>query len=301
LIGGVVIVIATGGASSEMIRTPTVRWPSASNSFTAPFAARAAFQRCAAMVAVCQSRPGTRTWRRCSATAFARLPLGRASKRGLARIVVSRSRFLLAPLPLELRVAPHRHSHASRGSPRLSTPRVRVCTMNRMRLRRVAFRVGLAFGVLLFIASMAKMPAHPEGPPQELPWYLFYASFAVTVFTFVGVGIAGWTSGLKRRRDLGLRLSLFLAMMLALALGGLAIHVYVNAPYNRVECERNGLAPHHIACSYHNRNTPQAHDRALYLTGTSAAVVFLAAVVFRADDRKRYIDPGTGAARGLTT
>jgi hypothetical protein len=132
---------------------------------------------------------------------------------------------------------------------------------------------GLLAAAGLFLASFAMMPAHPEGPPRPLPWYVFYASLAVAALTIAAVGISAWRSGESRRRDLGVRGALMTGTLLTVGFVGFAFHAYLNAPYNRVECARDGYPPHRLACSYHNRNTPLAHRRAGYLTGAGFAVL----------------------------
>jgi len=142
-----------------------------------------------------------------------------------------------------------------------------------MATRRVLLTGGLLAAAGLFVVSLAMMPAHPEGPPRPLPWYVLYASLAVAALTIAAVGISAWRSGEGRRRDLGVRAVLMTGTVLTVGLVGLAFHVYLDAPYNRVECARDGYPPHRLACSYHNRNTPVAHREAGYLMGASFVVL----------------------------
>jgi hypothetical protein len=141
-----------------------------------------------------------------------------------------------------------------------------------MSARRAVVVGGLLAAVLLFVASLALMPAHPEGPPRPRPWYLFYASLAVATLTVAAAGISVWRSGEGRRRDLWVRAALIAGVLATIALVGLAFRVYLAPPHDLVECARNLLPPHQLACSYHNRNTPLAHREAGQLVAAALAV-----------------------------
>jgi hypothetical protein len=159
--------------------------------------------------------------------------------------------------------------------------------MGSMTIRRAVLAAGLTTAAALFVASLAAMPAHPEGPPRPLPWYLFYASFAVAALTISAVAICAWRSDESRRRDLGVRTLLLTGILVTLGLVGLAFHAYLSPPHNLVECERNGLPPHQLACSYANRNTPLAHEQAASLAGAGVVVFLGTLAVLGGAERRR--------------
>ena len=103
-------------------------------------------------------------------------------------------------------------------------------------------------------------------------------------------GLSARRSGEGCRRDLGVRAALMTGTLLTIGLAGLAFHVYLDAPYNRVECARDGYPPHRLACSYHNRNTPVAHRQAGYLMGAGfVALVGTLGVLGWAEKRRLLV------------
>ena len=154
-------------------------------------------------------------------------------------------------------------------------------------MRRAFLVGGLAMAAGLFTAALLLMPAHPEGPPRPLPWYVFYASLAVATLTLAAAGMSAWRSDEGRRRDLAVFAGVMAGVAAAVGLAGLAFHAYLEPPHNLVECARDGYTPHRLFCSYHNRNTPLAHRQANEFLG-AALVVFVAALgVLGCAERRR--------------
>jgi hypothetical protein len=61
----------------------------------------------------------------------------------------------------------------------------------------------------------------------------------------------------------------------------------LSPPHNLVECERDGLPPHQLACSYANRNTPLAHEQAASLAGAGVVVFLGTLAVLGGAERRR--------------
>jgi hypothetical protein len=143
-------------------------------------------------------------------------------------------------------------------------------------LRRLPLAVvlgaGLAAGLTLIVTSGSGTgPFRTEGPPHGGD-YQGYAGLALIFLAFAAAVLLSWHPGPTVRRTWLARGVAFLGVLATLALGSAALYADVEAPHNWTVCERDGVYPHHIACSRGLRNTPLAQRRATELGVAAVAV-----------------------------